>query len=133
MYVAVEMLYREGVKIKPMFPPVVGQIISDSSAQVPVLRLWPVGWVHHASWPTPPIAELWHPVLGGVMYESLVIRGLEAVRKGNTRRWTTQKWICEVLSAQRAKSYFDDPRIRGELPSSVPPSPPPSDPDRPFG
>lgn len=133
MFVAVRMLYREGIRTKPMWPPVVGQIISDTEHGVRLLRLWPVDWVHNATWPTtPPLAVLWHPVFGGIGYNDVVVRGLEAVVKGQTRRWTTQKWLCDVLDRQQARDYFKSNRLEGPLPSSMPPSPPPADPFDPF-
>lgn len=131
MFVAVRMLYREGIGIKPG-PPVVGQIISDTERGVRVLRMWPVDWVHNTTWPEPPLAVLWHPVLCGVGFDNIVFRGLETVPKGQARRWSAQKWMCDVLDRAQARDYFKPRMIRGELPSSIPPSPPPLDPDRPF-
>ncbi len=93
-----------------------------------VLRLWSVDWVHNASHQTPPLAVLWQPVFGGIGYDDIVVRGLEAVQKGRARRWTIQKWSCDL----RARDYFKPHMIAGELPSAMPPSPPPLDPDRPF-
>lgn len=118
--------------LKPMAPRVVGQIISDRVRDVPVLHLHRVEWVHNASAKIPPLATLWQPVFGGIGYDDIVIRGLEAVEKGPVRRWTTQKWLCDVLNAQQARHYFKSNRIEGALPSAMPPSPPPLDPDDPF-
>ena len=127
MFVAVRMLYREGIMIKPQWPPTVGQIISDQQRGVRVLRLWPVDWVHNATWPEPPTAVLWNPVLVGIGHDNFVVSGLEAVPKGPTRRWTTQKWLCDVLDHGKARDYFKSNRIEGALPSVMPPSPPPND------
>lgn len=127
------MLYREGVKIKPAFPPLVGQMISGREQDVPVLRLWPVDWVLNTTIAPPPLAMLWHPVFGGVGHNDIVVRGLEAVRKGDMRRWTTQKWLCDLLDYQRARDYFKPDCRVGELKSTMPPSPAPADPDNPFG
>lgn len=131
MFVAVRMLYREGIGIKPGVP-VVGQIISESERGVRVLQLWPVDWVHNATWPTPPLAVLWHPVLCGVGFDDIVFRGLEAVPRGQARRWSAQKWLCDVLDGPRARDYLKPHMVRGALPSQVPPSPPPADMDHPF-
>lgn len=131
MYVAVQMLYREGVQVKPRWPPAVGQLVSGDVRGVPVFHLWPLDWVRNASYAGPPLATLWQPVLTAVD-NNLVIRGIELVERGTQRRWTNQKWLCDVLDAQRARNYLKSDRIEGALPSLMPPSPPPADPDNPF-
>ena len=126
------MLYREGIMLKIKSPRVVGKMISDRKRGVSVLHLHRLEWVHNAIDTAPPLATLWQPALSAIGHCDIVIRGLEAVAKGPVRRWTTQKWLCDVLDARQARDYFSSPLRRGELPSVMPPSPPPADPDDPF-
>ncbi len=106
MFVEVRVLYREGIAARDVHP-VVGQIFSARHKNVQVLYLRPLDWVHHESTPTEPLAILWHPVCVVVNYDSMCFRGVEAVRKGAMRRWTTQKWVCDVLDAQRARGRME--------------------------
>ena len=84
--------------------PVVGQIFSDRLKDVPVLLLRPVEWVHHESTRTEALAILWHPVCVAVSDGTLCFRGVEATARGPSRRWASQKWLCEVLDAPRARA-----------------------------
>ncbi|MBG9390578.1 hypothetical protein [Caenimonas aquaedulcis] len=115
MFVEVRVLYREGIAVRDVRP-VVGQIFSDRHKGVQVLYLRAVDWVHHESTPSEPLSILWHPVCVVVNYSSMCFRGVEAVQKGPARRWTTQKWLCDVLDAQRAKARLaqqqqESPRV----------------------
>ena len=132
MFVAVRMLYCEGIMVKATSPRVFGQLISDRQRDVSVLHLHRLEWVHNAIEASPPLATLWQPVLAGIGHCDIVIRGLEGVVKGPVRRRTTQKWLSDVLDARQARDYFSSPLRRGEPPSVMPPSPPPADPDNPF-
>src|SRR4051812_16625350 len=63
VFVRVELLYRDGFKTKPQWPPLVGQLQSGFSKQAPVVNLWPLEWVANAPASHPPLATLWQPVL----------------------------------------------------------------------
>jgi hypothetical protein len=102
VYVSVKLLYREGVLVKGERP-IPGQIFMDRIRNVPVLLLRPVGWVHHESTPSEPLAVLWHPSVAAVGYDSMCFRGMEVTPHAPGRRWTLQKWLCEVLDPARAR------------------------------
>jgi hypothetical protein len=102
VYFEVQFLYRDGVVAKGQ-PRVAGQIFSDRHKNVPVLFLRPVGWVHHESTPSEPLAILWHPVCVAVGYDTLCFRGIEAIQHGRSRQWVSQKWLCQVSDPQRAR------------------------------
>ena len=78
--------------------------MSDTVHGVPVLRLWPLEWVQSGPWSGEALAVLWQPQLCGVLFDSLVFRGLEATT-GSPRQWLAQKWLCEVLDPLRARNY----------------------------
>ena len=118
--------------MKPRAARVPGQIISEWQHGVLVLHFRRVDWVHNESSKSAPIATLWHPVFGGVGHSHLVVRGLEAVQRGPVRRWTTQKWLCDVLDHRSARDYLQPSKTIGEVPSLIPRGPPPIDPDDPF-
>ena len=112
MFAAVQFLYREGVGIKPQSPPLVGQLNSGWHRSARVLYLWSLDWLENAPEGHTPLATLWQPVFVGVGYSNLVVRGYEVTRKGRVRRWTTQKWLCDVMTPQRARDYLrPDPRF----------------------
>jgi hypothetical protein len=115
VYSAVQLLYRDGVQIKPQNPPLVGQLITDKHKQVPRLTLWPLEWTEFGCQDLHPLAVLWHPVLVVVRNDSMALRGFEAISKGPVRRWAAQKWLCDVMDSQRAREFLrPDPRF-GEL------------------
>jgi len=60
---------------------------------------------------------LWKPELVGAGASHLRISGMEAKGEGDRRRWFAQQWYCEVLTHQRAVTYFEKRMITGELPS----------------
>lgn len=113
MYAAVECFYREGVKVTPQWPPLVGQLHTDRFRGAPVLHLWPLDWVENASANYVPLASLWHPVLGRVADGTLLVRGYEGLQVGPVRRWVTQKWLCEIMDRQHALGFVAR-RVRGE-------------------
>lgn len=117
MFAAVQ-LYREGVKSPPEWPPLVGQLWTDDYKGILVMRLWPLDWVANAqSSGRRPLASLWHPVLVRVGHDDLLLRGFEGVSAASgARRWYTQKWLCDVMAADRARNFLrPDPRF-GALP-----------------
>jgi hypothetical protein len=132
VHAAVQLLYRDGVRIAPRLPPLVGQLITGEHRRVPQLTLWPLEWVECDCRDLEPLAVLWHPAIVVVRHGQMTLRGLEGVSNGSARRWAAQKWLCDVLDAQRARDYLKPRLLAGALPSSMPPCPPPIDPDRPF-
>jgi hypothetical protein len=131
MYAAVRRLYKDGARAQQ--PYLVGQLASDEVRGVPVLRLWDLAWVRNVNeWHRPPIAELWRPAFAGIGQDHIWLSGLEAQGLPPKRRWFAQRWACEIISYQRARTYFDGPPIGEVQPSpGIAPSPP-SDPDHPF-
>ena len=103
MHASVQFLYREGVYVRGNIP-VVGQIFSDRRKDVPVLYLRSLEWTENQGTAAEPLAILWHPVVVNVRYDSMCFRGLEATPRGPTRRWSTQKWLVDILDAQRART-----------------------------
>ena len=100
VHAAIQLLYSDGIAGRRS-EPLIGQLFLEQYKGVPLLRLWPLEWTDSTS-PLKPLAELWHPVLVAVQYDSICLRGLEACPRGPTRRWASQKWLCDVLDAQRA-------------------------------
>jgi len=133
MYAAIELLYRDGVKVKPQWPPLVGQLASDRYKGAEVLYLWPMEWAEQAKEHYKPVAALWQPVFVRLGHSDLVIRGLEGVHRGPVRRWHVQKWICQVLDSQRARDYLKPTPSGAVEGQGYGPYPPHADPDRPFG
>jgi hypothetical protein len=119
MHAAVKLLYRDGVKIHPQWPPLLGQLQSGWHKTVPLLYLWPMEWVASADAGHRPLAVLWHPELVRVGHSELVLRGYEGIARGHTRRWCTQKWVCEVLDVHRARDYLGADRRFGEIQPSL--------------
>jgi hypothetical protein len=77
--------------------------------------LWPLEWTENAPEAHTPLATLWHPQLVRISHFVLLVRGFEGVPVGRSRRWYTQKWMCEVMEATRARQYLrPDPRF-GEI------------------
>ncbi|AMO21681.1 hypothetical protein [Ramlibacter tataouinensis] len=100
-------------------PPLVGQLASGQEKDKLVLRLWPLDWVANVYAPKdPPLVVLWQPVFIGIYQQYLNFAGLEVDSHGERRRWTAQKWSCELLSPSGARDYF-----KGYPIGSLPPTP----------
>jgi hypothetical protein len=82
MHAAVELLYREGLKNRPQWPPLVGQLFTHDFRGIPQLRLYPLEWVANSPDSYTPLSTLWHPSLTRVSYNELLFRGFEAWRMG---------------------------------------------------
>jgi hypothetical protein len=108
VYTAVQLLYRDGVYVRNS-QPIIGQIFSDRYKGVPILRLWPLEWKDSTS-PLKPLAELWHPALVNIRHDAFCLRGVEAIQKGPTRRWASQKWLCDFLNYQQARARLEPDR-----------------------
>lgn len=106
MYAAVWLLYRDGAKIKPQHPPLVGQVISCRTRERAALYLWDVDWVHNTTHVREPLRILWNPSILRIGRADMLLAGLEAT-SGDRGRWFAQKWLCELLTADLAKHYFD--------------------------
>ena len=113
MWIALELQYKDGVRTKGQWPPLVGELRSESVKGVHVLRLLDLNQSK-----TGPLATLWKPELVGAGSSHLRISGMEVKGDGDRRRWFAQQWYCEVLTHQRAMTYFDKRMITGELPSA---------------
>jgi hypothetical protein len=113
VWIALELQYKDGVRTKGQWPPLVGELRSESVKGVHVLRLLDLNQSK-----TGPLATLWKPELVGAGSSHLRISGMEVKGDGDRRRWFAQQWYCEVLTHQRAMTYFDKRMITGELPSA---------------
>ena len=110
MWAAVELLYRDGVKGKPSWPKLVGEIRSEVVKGVPTLRL-----IDLSQQGKPALLVLWKPELLSAGCSHINFAGLE--QKGEDRhRWFAQAWRCELLSHQSAMTYHEPRVIMGELP-----------------
>lgn len=112
MWAAVELLYRDGVKAKPSWPPLVGEVRSEFVKGIHVLRLIPVGGNNGTA---EKLASLWRPQLGLVSPSRVRFSGLEAEGEGSDRRWLAQSWSCEILSHDQAVRYFEPHMRVGDL------------------
>ena len=106
MFAAVELLYRNGERIKPQWPPLVGQLMSEHDRGKQRLNLWPVDWLGNVArqhWPDP-LAVLWQPSGFGALQEQFIVTGLERVG----RRVFAQQWRCLPLTGAEAMTYLRD-------------------------
>ncbi len=118
MHAAVELLYRDGTKIVPQWPPLVGQIESGKIKTSEVLFLWPLHWSFSYVGATP-LAVLWFPEHGYVQNRTLFYKGMHCTKKNGKRVWTAQNWRCEVIDAKSAATYLDPPKTMGAITPAV--------------
>ncbi|MDO9100520.1 MAG: hypothetical protein Q7V53_07290 [Caldisericota bacterium] len=115
MFAAVELHYRDGFRIKPVWPPLVGELRTVEVKGVQVLHLMKM---HHMNGDVEALAQLWKPEFAHIASSYLFMRGLEAKGTGPARRWCAQTWRCELLTPGQAADYFKPRMVTGALPSA---------------
>lgn len=111
MHAAVELQYKDGFRIKPEWPLLVGELRTIEVRGVVVLQLLKL---HHMNGDIEPLATLWKPEFVHANAASFFFSGLERKAK----RWNAQAWRLEVLTPGEATNYFKARKIEGELPVS---------------
>lgn len=117
-HAAVELLYQDGTKITPQWPPLIGQIESGKVKNAEVLFLWPLKWSFSYVGLTP-LAMLYKPEHGYVQNRTLFYIGMECKVRNGKRIWSAQNWRCELLDAKSAATYLDPPKTHGETKPQV--------------